>query len=182
MNNLIFKNYKGLTKSEHKILLEIRNTNYVRMHTKSLNIITLNEHLIWVNELKASNKNIYYAIQYENIIIGSISIINIDYENKSCFWGLYFKKNINPFISSISSYIIIDKVFEDMKFNILNLEVSKENIAAYNFDISFGFDVYDENDKYFYMLMSSKSWKNNKNKKILKIINNKIKSINYEFI
>ena len=182
---LIFKNFVNLTKIEHKNILKIRNIDYIRNNMKSKDIIKIEGHIQWVDKLKHDNSNIYYAICSDDEIVGAIYITEIDYEQNKCTWGLYFKQNINPFISSVSTYCIIDKIFNDLNLNMLNLEVDKNNIPAYKFDLSFGFEVYDEKlekDKEYYLMKMTKDfWNRNKDQGILKLLYKKVKNINIKF-
>ena len=181
--NLILKDFTILTLKEHKEILNIRNNKHIKSHMKTQSSIEIENHVNWIEKLKNDLNNIYYAVFYENIIVGAIYITEIDYILKKCTWGLYFKENINPFISSITTYLIIDKVFLELDLNILNLEVKKSNTNAYQFDLTFGFEVYNyhQNSEFYLMRMSKESWNKHKNVKILNRINKKIDKINYRF-
>ncbi|MEA1955356.1 MAG: UDP-4-amino-4,6-dideoxy-N-acetyl-beta-L-altrosamine N-acetyltransferase [Campylobacterota bacterium] len=179
--NLVFKNFINLSKDEHIKLLNIRNSDHVRVQTKSTNIVTLDNHLVWIEKLKLDKSNIYYAVKLNNDIVGSISIISINHDKLSCSWGIYFKQKINPIVSSISTYIIIDKIFNQLNMLKLNLEVMKENNSAYKFDLGFGFKVYKEDSKYYFMSMDYDDWDKNKNVSFLKLIKNKVNKIDYTF-
>ncbi|MCT7541261.1 UDP-4-amino-4,6-dideoxy-N-acetyl-beta-L-altrosamine N-acetyltransferase [Aliarcobacter cryaerophilus] len=182
---LIFKNFVNLTRIEHENILKIRNIDYVRSNMKSKDIIAIEDHIHWVDKLKHNNSNIYYAVYYDDVVVGAIYITEIDYEQKKCTWGLYFKQNINPFISSVSTYCIIDKIFNELNLSILNLEVNKNNIPAYKFDLSFGFKVYDDKfekeEEYYLMKMTKDFWNNNRQKGILKFIHSKIQNTDIKF-
>lgn len=184
--NIILKNFVLLEKYEHERILELRNNEFIRNNMKSNKRIELKDHLFWIESLKKNKLNIYYVVIQDDIIVGAIYITNINYKNKNCNWGLYFKKKINPFISSITTYLIIDKIFLDLKLDILNLEVNKLNTSAYKFDLSFGFNIYDEyrekEKEYYLMTMSKKDWNKNKNMGILTLIKTKIDKINYKFV
>ncbi|MBD3799583.1 MAG: UDP-4-amino-4,6-dideoxy-N-acetyl-beta-L-altrosamine N-acetyltransferase [Epsilonproteobacteria bacterium] len=182
---LIFKNFIKLTRVEHKDILNIRNSEYVRNNMKSRSIIKFEDHLNWINKLKQDNSNIYYAISFGDEIVGAIYITDIDYNQNKSTWGLYFKRNINPLILSVSTYCIIDKVFNELNLSILNLEVNKNNISAYNFNLSFGFKVYQNklemDEEYFLMRMTKDFWNKNKEHGPLKFLYKKIQNINIKF-
>lgn len=179
-----FYNFLLLKEEEHKKLLEIRNSDYIRLKMKNTNIIELKNHLKFIKNLKKSKKDIYYAVFDSENIVGSINITDID--GQDCFWGIYFKKNINPLISSLCTYIIIDKIFNELNIENLYLEVAKENISAYRFDLSFGFKVCAKSEKnegkYYNMHMNKQYWNRNKDSGILAIIKRKINKLNYEII
>jgi UDP-4-amino-4,6-dideoxy-N-acetyl-beta-L-altrosamine N-acetyltransferase len=178
--NIIFKKFQNLDKFEHINLLKIRNSNNVRINTKSKKIILWKDHINWIKTLQANNQ--YYAIYYNNEIIGSISILNIDDIKKECLWGIYCKENIHPILSSVCTYIIIDKIFNELNIKILILEVEKTNTQAYKFDLSFGFEEYDTINNYIQMSINNIKWNNHKNIGYMKVLQKKIKKIEYKFI
>ena len=178
--NIVFKNFISLKENEHIELLKIRNSTKVRLNTKSKEIIDLESHLLWVDNLKTDILNHYYAIYDGEIIVGSISILDIN--KKECSWGLYFKENINPMLSSLCTYILIDKILNEMDIQRLTLEVGKENISAYKFDLSFGFEVYDTINNYFHMDMIKQKWNENKHIGYMKLLEKKVNKIQYKFI
>ena len=184
--NIEFKNYILLSSNEHKEILEIRNSNYIRHNMNNKDIIEINAHLQWVENLKKDTKNIYYAVLIDEEILGAVYITEINYKDSTSTWGLYFKNNINPFISSFATYLLIDRIFNTLKIKRLNLEVSKLNTNAYKFDLSFGFLVYDEvkNDygEYYLMFMNSSKWEQSKTTGLLKTLGKKLEKVQYKFI
>ncbi|WP_121628149.1 UDP-4-amino-4,6-dideoxy-N-acetyl-beta-L-altrosamine N-acetyltransferase [Poseidonibacter antarcticus] len=184
--NLIFKNFTELNYEEQIAILDIRNSDHVRLNMKSSEIIGIEDHIQWIEKLRLDKHNIYYSVFYNEEIVGAIYITAINSEKKKSTWGLYFKEKTNPFISSISTYLLIDKVFNFYHLNILNLEVNKKNNAAYQFDLSFGFEVIDEtkedHEQYYLMSISKEKWNKYSNTSMMKLLNNKIKKINYKFI
>ena len=180
--NIVFKKFIDLEKNEHISLLKIRNSPKVRLNTKSKKIIDLQNHLLWLNKIKTDNSNQYFAIFYNDIVVGSMSILSINQNKKECSWGLYFKENINPILSSLCTYILIDKIFNEMNIQRLTLEVEKINTQAYKFDLSFGFEVYDTINNYFHMDMTKEKWNKNKDIGYMKLLEKKVNKIQYKFI
>lgn len=183
--NLNFINYTKLSLEEHIKLLEIRNLEYVRKNMKSESIIELSDHLNWMNGLREDKTKIYYAVLSDDKLVGGINITDIDYKNGTSSWGLFMKANTNPMIPSIATYLIIDKVFNTLKLNELNLEVNKLNTNAYKFDKNFNFidngEYDDGKNSYYLMNMKKNDWESNKNKGLLKIIKTKIDNSNIVF-
>lgn len=183
---LEFKNYILLSLEEHSEVLSIRNSEHVRNNMKSKDIIEIQEHLNWIEKLKKDTENIYYAVFVDGVILGAVYITKIDYKKGISTWGLYFKNNINPFISSLSAYLLIDRIFNILNIKRLNLEVNKLNINAYKFDLNFGFKVYDEykdnSDEYYLMFMNQDTWNQYKSVGLLKTISNRLEKVKYSFI
>lgn len=113
MNEYIFKNYLNLTQEEKKLVLEHRNKNRQWMLTQD--IITLENHLKWIDSLNADTSKLYYLVYKDNIPFISVSYHDID--NESAFWG-YFLIN-----SSYKNEVLkIEKSIIEIAFNHLNLE------------------------------------------------------------
>lgn len=180
--NLTFKDYILLSVDENKEILKIRNSNYVNKNMNNSELITLKNHEEWLKKLQSDKSNIYYAIFNNKEIVGAIYITDINYDENTCTWGLYFKENINVFISSISTYLLIEKIFYELNIKRLNLEVKKNNLAAYKFDQSFGFKDYSQLEELYFMYMDEEIWKNKKDSFLVKTLKKKIDKINYKFI
>jgi UDP-4-amino-4,6-dideoxy-N-acetyl-beta-L-altrosamine N-acetyltransferase len=179
--NLILKNFIFLNNKEQNNILEIRNSDEVRINMKVKDIISLNNHLSWIKNLQNDKNNIYYAIILNNIIIGAIYINNIQFDEKTS-WGIYLQNKTNPLISAITTYLFLDKIFNEIDVKILKLEVAKDNISAYKFDLSFGFEEYDTINNYIQMSINNIKWNNHKNIGYMKVLEKKIKKIEYKFI
>ncbi len=183
--NLKFINYTKLSVDEHTQLLKIRNFEYVRKNMKNDSIIAMENHLSWIENLGNDNTKVYYAVFLDNKLIGGINVTDIDILNKTSAWGLFMQANINPMVPSIATYIIIDRVFNILRINKLNLEVNKLNINAYKFDKNFGFvdngEYNDGQNSYFLMYMHKSDWEVNKTKGLLKVVKSKIDNITITF-
>ncbi len=183
--NLEFKNYTTLSNEEHIKLLSIRNSEHVRNNMKTKDIINIQEHMGWITKLEQSTTNTYYAVLVDDIICGAVYITDIDLDTKQSSWGLFFEQPINPFISSFSAYLLIDRIFTTLGIAKLNLEVNKLNTNAYKFDLNFGFEVYDEyrdnSDEYYLMFMNQETWNQRKETGLLRTISQRLKKVNYTF-
>ncbi len=183
--NLEFISYARLLPNDHTKLLEIRNLKYVRKNMKNDSIIKINDHLSWINNFENDNTKIYYAVFSDNNLVGGVNITDINYKSGTSSWGLFMKENINPMIPSIATYLIIDKVFNTLELNTLNLEVNQLNINAYKFDKNFGFiddGEYDDGKNSYYLMHIDKTmWEQHKDKGLLKIVKTKINNSNIKF-
>ena len=70
----------------------------------------------------------------------------------------------------MSTYLILDKIFNEMNIKRINLEVNKLNSFAYKFDLSFGFKIYHEYEEnkteYHLMSMDKEYWYKHKQSKL----------------
>jgi hypothetical protein len=143
MKNLKLKNYIFLTNDENKKLLNIRNNDEIRQDSLSQNFITLNEHLSWVDKLKDDETKHYFAVIYNDYIVGGVNIFDTDLQIK---WGLFFSKNTSLMIKSIIPIYFMDYIFNILKYEKLYAQIKKKNINAISYNKNLGFEVVkDEN-------------------------------------
>lgn len=181
---LKFVNYVCLNRVEHEDLLDIRNSDYVRLEGLNTKIISIEEHLQWVTSLTKDEGKKYYAVLLDDVVVGGINLFDV--EDSQAHWGLFFKANINPLIPSISAYLLFDKVFLEMNLETMLLEVRCDNVNACKFDMNFGFNIIHQfeidGNQYYKMSQTRNEWYVNKNKPILSFIAKKMQSITYKFI
>lgn len=173
---IVFKDFIHLNDNEIKDILELRNQKNIREHMKDSKIITIKKHFDFINSLKDSIDRKYFAIFNENRLLGSLNFI----KNEELSWGLYFKDTSSPILKSVSTYIFLEFIFKQFD-NDINSSVKKNNVQALNFNKSFGFDIFKENNEYFYLILSKQTWGNHKNSKLIKPIKKYLDKIDYEF-
>jgi UDP-4-amino-4,6-dideoxy-N-acetyl-beta-L-altrosamine N-acetyltransferase len=115
MGEYIFKNYTSLTKEEKLIALDFRNKNREWMINND--IITVDEHLKWIDSLKDSQTTIYFLVFKSHTPFMAVDFHDIDAINKEAYWG-YFLGNDN-FRSEV---LKIEKLIIQIAFSMLNLE------------------------------------------------------------
>jgi len=160
---LIYKNYKLLSKKEHKELLKLRNEEYIREASKNKEIIDLKEHLKWIEGLNENKK--YFAVFYNGEIVGGV---NFTKDKVITNWGIFYKKI--PLIPIVATYHFINYMFT--KSNTLYSYVLKTNTQALKINEFFGIRIIDENEKSYKMKLTKKEWE-------LKQF--KMKKIDYKF-
>lgn len=173
---IIFKKFTLLSLEENQNLLEIRNSDYVRFHMENSDKIEYKDHLQFIEKLKKSS-SIYFSVILDSQIIGAVYVNQINGNN---YLGLYFKEEINPLISSISTFLFLDYIFLNILQSLQSF-VKKENLNAFNFNKNFGFELYKEDEDGFYLELEKQKWENRKNSKLLKPIKNYLDKIDYEF-
>lgn len=177
MNQVLLKKLELLTIEESKKLLKIRNKENIRNQSLNKNIITLEEHLSWLEKLRNDSKKEYYAIIFLNEMVGSINFFEID---KKIKWGIYFKDEASLIIKSLVPLYFIDYIFKKTQIEFLYLDVLKDNSNAIKFDKNFGFYIFKENKESFIMRVSKEEYEEAKKNVVLKRIVDKMK--NYSFI
>lgn len=175
---IVFKNYSILNEQESFEILNIRNKDFIRKNMITNEIINLENHTKWINSLKNNLDKKYFAVFSENEVLGSCSWVK---EKDEFTWGIFFKEEVNPIILSCCAYLFLENCFFNDKIEKLGSLVKKENSIAFSFNKNFGFELYKEDENYFYLELEKQKWENRKNSKLLKPIKNYLDKIDYEF-
>lgn len=111
-------------------ILEIRNEDDVRKWMYNDHIISVDEHLNWINHLQEKQEPAF-AIFAEKDIIGSIRFENCNYSNKTTSWAYYLTQTANFMgLAPTLEFAFIDFCFEKFVFEKLNCEVIEGNDAV----------------------------------------------------
>jgi len=158
------------TKSQ-LIVREIRNEKEVRkwMHTDHL--ITLNEHLGWVNKLKKDSRQVVFvAIDELNYPLGVVSLNAIDNTHKKADLGCYLSKTSRGGLGTALEYAFIDFVFNSLNIEKLNCEVIEGNDISIKLKkkLLFKYEGFRESNIYknnirigiHFLGLTKKSWNN----------------------
>ena len=89
LDNLYFKNIKLCSNDEVNDILKIRNESNIRINSVSKNKITIKEHTSWINKIKNSKINNFYAIKYKNNTVGGLALNNYDQKLLLGEWSFY---------------------------------------------------------------------------------------------
>ena len=173
---IVFKNFIFLNDIEKKDILELRNKEYVRENMINSEPISLENHILFIESLKENKNKTYFAIFFDNQLIGSLNIT----KNEELIWGLYFKEEANPIIKSCVTYLFLDFIFSKFSEDV-NSFVKIKNIQALNFNKNFGFEIFKEDEEYFYLKLSKEVWENSKKSRLLKPIKRYLDKIEYYF-
>lgn len=145
LNNIFkkieFTNSKELNDREFDTILDIRNEDNIRNNMLSKNIIQSNEHKIWVNRIKNSKNNFFFAIKYDEQIIGGLAINTNPNKKKIADWAFYLSSKKNfiglGFCLEIKA---LDFIFKKFGLNDLQCLVIFKNKKVHNLHKKFGFD------------------------------------------
>ena len=122
------KNFKDLNSEEKELVLLWRNNDNIRkwMHTKD--VITLNNHLNFIDELALSEDKCYFLVCKQDEPLGVIYFTEIKKGN-SCYFGVY----INPVLKGLGSdfmLLILNYAKKHFKVKQIYAEVFKRNDRA----------------------------------------------------
>lgn len=118
------------TESKLKIR-EIRNEDGVRIWMYTDHKIEVDEHLAWIERLKADPKQIVFAVLDENTIpLGVVSISAIDRAHARADWAYYLTADARGGLGSALEFSFLNFVFDDLGLAKLNCEVIEGNNAV----------------------------------------------------
>ena len=90
LNKLEFKHISELNNMELSKILMIRNENNIRKNMVSKHLITQKEHAIWLDNIKNSKKNFFYAVFYLDEIIGGLGLYGVNKKKKRFSLGILY--------------------------------------------------------------------------------------------
>lgn len=110
---------------------EIRNEENVRKWMYTDHIISVNEHLGWINRLKQDDKQIVFVVlNEERNPLGVISVNAIDRLHNTAALGNYLTEAARGGLGSALEYSLINFVFNQLGMDKLNCEVIEGNDTA----------------------------------------------------
>jgi len=172
MKEIKFENILKVNDGIKEKVRQWRNKEEIRKYMLSQHIITKEEHLNWIENLKNRNDWKFWVVFVDEIPIGTVYLQNIDYKKLTSEWGFYIGKDDFKG-KGLGKYILfklLEFYFEEMKFEVLFTKVISNNIAALNIYRKFKFkmisDFLDNQRKIVLLKFTKKVW--SKQKEMLK--------------
>ncbi|MCK4442616.1 MAG: UDP-2,4-diacetamido-2,4,6-trideoxy-beta-L-altropyranose hydrolase, partial [Sulfurovaceae bacterium] len=141
-SNIEFINFTELSSKDKKMILEWRNHPNIRKWMYNRELISLDEHLNYIDSLSTKKDRLYFMVKYKSEVIGVIDFTNIDYINKKTDFGIYAKPNSRGFGKILMSSII-NYAFYTLKVDRLIAEVFTKNAKAISLYKKFNFKQID---------------------------------------
>lgn len=171
-----FLNFSKLLPSEKSLVLEWRNHDNIRRWMYNQEIVSLEDHLSFINKLPDDNTKCYFMVKRDGIPIGVFSIINI--YNGSGEWGYYLAPDLhNKSLSVEFYYAVLTFCFEYIRLEQLIGYALESNKSANSLNTLFGFTselIIKEklSEKYFKRILTIHVWYNTikNNDKILRLL------------
>ena len=121
----------------------MRNHSGVRVWMTNKEIITIKEHYKFLENLEDDKTKQYFLVKKKDIIVGSISFVNLDYGESTDF-GIF----VNPYIDFQGAGRLLESSAANYAFKVLNvkkifLEVFEDNVRALDFYKRVGFKILD---------------------------------------
>ncbi len=150
-------NYVDLTLEQKKEVLTYRNHEEVRKWMLDNAIISLENHLSFVDALKNDKSKLYHAVIKEDLIIGCIYIVNWNEQIKKGEWGCF----LNPTYFGLGlrlGFVFIKWVFGRLSAKVILASVHKENITAIQLNEILGFKKIEEDNPHWIYRLNRNSW------------------------
>ena len=110
---------------------DIRNEEGVRKWMYTDHTIGINEHLSWIDRLKADNRQIVFAVlSQKSEPLGVVSINAIDRYHKKADWAYYLTQAARGGLGSALEFSFINFIFDILEIDKLNCEVISGNDAV----------------------------------------------------
>lgn len=143
-------NYIDMSLDESYMVWELRNLPEIRKCMTQAEPFPFDSHQKFVKSLRTNSTKLYYAIFEDDKLIGSYDFVDIK-DGGSAEHGLYINsavhgKGYGTIIESVmDGYIRIRGVHRILA------EVLKSNPKSYHYHLKVGYQVYQENEKYYYL-------------------------------
>jgi UDP-4-amino-4,6-dideoxy-N-acetyl-beta-L-altrosamine N-acetyltransferase len=144
--NIQFKNILACKDEIKELVRTWRNSEGIRKYMYNDHLITVPEHLNWLENLGKSQNKQFWVIFADKIPIGACNLNNTDYINKNTDWGLYIgdERYYGKGIGSASLYKLMRIVFDEMRLDRMYTKVLGSNTRAMTLYKEFGFVVEGE--------------------------------------
>lgn len=167
-DDLIFKNYTNLTLSEATKVLSCRNDESVRKWMLTDEIISLKDHLTYIQNLKTVKNRSYWAVFKDSVFLGGVSIV--DFKNTSACTGIF----LNPILIGTGvglkiNFYFTEHLYKDLKFESTFGEVHKNNKNAIKLNKYFGAVLTEKEGDFFETFHNAKIWEQNR-LKVMRLI------------
>lgn len=141
--NLLFKNFTQISDEESALVLQMRNSDAVRLKMYNQSIISLKNHKKWIQSLAERSDCQYFLVFADSKPIGVVDFTSITRD--SCEWGYYLSPNMQlSGFGALLEYYAIKYAFEKLMVTQLYCAVLDSNKSVYNIHTKyFGF-VADE--------------------------------------
>lgn len=138
LNNIELINFVHMSLKETTMVLSWRNHESIKQWMYNATLITLENHLTYIDTLKDSSDKLYFLVKQDNNYIGVIDFTNINKHNQSSEFGLYANITLKG-MGEVLLNCICDYAFNNLNIRKLIAEAFIENERAINLYKRFNF-------------------------------------------
>lgn len=133
---ITLKDFLYLDKYEKMVIFKWRNDPLISSFMKNKHI-TIREHLRFLNGLKYSTDKKYFLVYDDEVPIGVIDFVDIQFGDK-CEFGVYQNPTLRGY-GKILMKLLIEYAFNELKVKTLEANVYSNNYKALKLYSEFGF-------------------------------------------
>lgn len=138
-----FKNYLDLSTEAKELVLSWRNNINVRKWMNHTEVISLEDHLKFIEGLKSSTTKKYFLAFYKKNPVGCVYLETKDERN---FWGYFLDPElINTGMGTFLEFATLNLFFEQLNLEEVYAEVKADNVNTLSIQSYFGFKLLNEN-------------------------------------
>lgn len=142
-NDIIMTDFTKISEGQRRKILLWRNNDNIRKWMYTSNVITYDEHIKFIDNLRVNKDKIYFLITKGSEDIGVINFAKKDGE--ALYFGLYANPDINmQGVGGILMSVAIEYAFNEEKYKKIQLEVYRDNERAINLYKNYGFNITKE--------------------------------------
>ena len=138
MTKILLREIIKCTHEQKQALRKIRNQDGVRKYMYTDHIISLDEHLAWVQHLQRNNQQVVFIVLMDGVVGGVVSVNEIDRINLKSDWAFYLNASIWGGLGAALEFGLINFIFQTRGLEKLNCEVIKTNEAVVKLHKKFG--------------------------------------------
>ena len=158
IDNYELINYLSLDNNDSLSILSMRNHPLIKKQMNNSRIISFDEHIKFVHDLKFKNDG-YWIVKKNNKIFGSIYLTNTNLKESSCLGGNFIDPNlIGTGQGIVINYLMHFLAFEKLAFKYINAEVKQSNKSAMRINNLFGAQLINSNNNINYIRFFDSSW------------------------
>jgi len=139
--DLKVKDLKKLSRQKIIEVLEARNHPEVRANMFNKNIISLEEHLAFIENLLADTTSRHFFVSQDEKFVGVVNLRDIDWMNKSASFGIYANLLNKVDMAGEKLMVAADFVIKKMGLSLITLMVESKNHKAQNLYEKWGYKV-----------------------------------------
>lgn len=141
MGNVILREIVRCSLDQKKEVRELRNLESVRRYMYTDHVISLSEHLAWIDRLDRDEKQVVFAVFVNNKVSGVVSFNAFDRLHRKSDWAFYLGDNVRGGVGAALEYSFLNYAFDTLGLEKLNCEVLQTNQAVVKMHRKFGFRV-----------------------------------------
>jgi UDP-4-amino-4,6-dideoxy-N-acetyl-beta-L-altrosamine N-acetyltransferase len=131
-----------LSPAEQLRILAIRNQPEVRRNMYTSHEISEAEHQAWLQKLARDDSTRFFAVSYNQEIVGGVSLNAISAANARADWAYYLDASLQgKGLGSALEYVFLNRVFGEFGLLKLNCEVLSFNEKVISLHQKFGFQI-----------------------------------------